>query len=84
MKTIIDPGSKWFITLFSVVVLGTIGFLIASIFLNFDGDDELKTIKFGRSNFSIKINQQKSDKRYVLEVYNGSDNCAILLSPIIS
>lgn len=80
----IDPGNKFFITIFSVVVLGVIGFLIASIFINFGDDVEVQTIKFGKSNFAIKVIQLKSDKKsYVAQVYNGkiphryqSDNSA--------
>lgn len=68
----IDPGNKCFIGIFAIVVLGVIGFLIASIFINaVSGDVELKKIEFGRSNFSISVKQLKSDKRYVLEVYDG-------------
>lgn len=72
----IDPGSKWFVTLFAVVVLGVIGFLIASIFIKFDDNDDLVRFDFKQSKFSISVRQQK-DKSYVVEVYNGNDNCAI-------
>jgi hypothetical protein len=68
----IDPGNKCFIAAFSLVVFGVLGFLIASIFIDFTGDIELKRIEFERSNFWINVKQQKSDKNYVLEVYNGN------------
>lgn len=67
----IDPGNKCFIAIFAVVVLGVIGFFIASIFIDVSGDKELKRIDFERSKFWVKVKQQKSDKRYVVEVYNG-------------
>lgn len=70
----IDPGNKVFIAVFILVTVGVIGFLIASIFINVSDDVELKKIEFGRSNFWINVKQQKSDKLYVAEVYNGNKN----------
>lgn len=67
----IDPGNKWFIAIFSILVLGCIGFFIASIFLDFSGDVEVKKFEFENSKFRIKLRQLKSDKRCVIEVYNG-------------
>jgi hypothetical protein len=70
-----DPGNKYFIATFAVIVLGVIGFLIASIFINVSSDDEngnvLKKIKFERSKFSMNIAQLDSDKSYVVQVFNG-------------
>lgn len=70
----IDPGNKWFITFFCVVIVGVVGFFFASIFIDFAGDVEIKKIEFGKSKFWINVKQLKSDKRCVLEVYNGNDS----------
>lgn len=67
----IDPGNKCFIAIFAIVVLCVIGFFVASIFIDISGDLELKKIEFERSKFWINVKQQKSDKRYVVEVHNG-------------
>lgn len=67
----IDPGNKCFIALFSVLVLGCIGFFIASIFLDFSGDVQLKKIEFKNSKFWISLKQLKGDKGCAVEVYNG-------------
>lgn len=69
----IDPGNKIFIAIFSVIVVGVIGFLIASIFIDFGGDVEVKKIEFQRSNFSIVVTQLKKDKKYVVQLFNGKD-----------
>jgi hypothetical protein len=66
-----DPGNKYFIATFAVIVLGVIGFLIASIFIDVSGDVVLKKIGFKRSSFLVKVAQLKSDKSYVVQVYNG-------------
>jgi hypothetical protein len=68
----IDPGNKCFLAVFATVILGVIGFLIASIFIDFSGDVEVKKIEFERSKFWINIKKLKEDKQYVLEVYNGN------------
>lgn len=69
----IDPGNKCFIIVFALVVLAVIGFLIASIFIDVSGDVELTKIEFAKSKFWINVKQQKSDKRYVVEVFNGNN-----------
>lgn len=68
----IDPGNKIFISIFTVIVLGVIGFLIASIFISSDSDETIKTIAFSRSKFSATIKRLKDDKQYVIGVYNGN------------
>lgn len=68
-----DPANKCFVGVFAVVILGVIGFLIASIFIDISGDVEVKKISFERSNFWISVKQLKEDKQYVLEVYNGNN-----------
>lgn len=67
----IDPGSKAFITLFVVVILGTIAFFVTTIFVDFRGDVKLQTITFEKSKFHIDIKKLKSDKSYVIQVFNG-------------
>jgi hypothetical protein len=68
---IIDPGNKCFIGVFATVVLATIGFLIASIFIDVGGDLVLQKIEFQRSPFSMSITQLKADKSYAVQVFNG-------------
>lgn len=68
----IDPASKGFLTVFITVIVATIAFFIASIFLDFTGDLVVQEIKFENSNFHIDIKRFKSDKRYVIQVFNGS------------
>ena len=68
----IDPASKGFLTVFITVIVGTIAFFIASIFLDFTGDLVVQEIKFKNSNFHIDVKRIKSDKRYVIQVFNGS------------
>jgi mannitol-specific phosphotransferase system IIBC component len=81
----IDPKNKIFLTIFAIIIIGTIGFFIASIFIKNDDDDQNDTIlkiKFQkRSKFSISLKEEegkasKSDDnngtRYVIEVYNGT------------
>ena len=72
-----DPGNKYFIGTFAVFVLGVIGFLIASIFIDFGGDSELKKIEFSKSKFSITLWHLKDDKSYVARVFNGEKFCLI-------
>lgn len=67
----IDPGNKIFITIFTIVILGVIGFFIATIFIDVSKDVELKTMKFQHSNFKIEVKQLKKDKSFVAQVYNG-------------
>ena len=67
----IDPASKCFITLFFVVILGTIGFFISAIFVDFRGESNIQEIKFDKSNFLIGIKQLKHDKSYVIQVFRG-------------
>lgn len=69
----IDPGNKCFIIVFTLVVVAVIGFLIASIFIDVSGDVDMDKIEFGKSKFWINVKQQKSDKRYVVEVFNGNN-----------
>lgn len=69
-KMYIDPGSKKFVTLFVIVILGTIGFFVASIFIDFKGDT-IQKINFEKSNFHFDIKKQKSDKSYVIQVFRG-------------
>lgn len=71
VKMYVDPGGKGFIALFLIVILGTIGFFITTIFVDFRGDVDLQTIKFENSNFHIDIKKLKSDKSYVIQVFNG-------------
>lgn len=66
-----DPGNKYFVTFLSVLVVGVVGFLISSIFIDFSSDVEVKKIEFERSDFKIIVKRLKEDKSYVLEVYNG-------------
>ena len=72
-----DPGNRCFIAAFTVVVLGVIGFLIASIFIDFGGDNELKKMEFSKSKFSITLWHLKDDKSYVARVLNGEKICLI-------
>lgn len=74
----IDPGNKIFVAVLSIVMLGVVGFLIASIFINVSDDVEIKTIHFSRSKFSANIKQLKSDKRYVVEIYIGESTIYML------
>lgn len=67
----IDPGGKIFVTVFTIVLVGVIGFFIASIFISGSDDLDVKTIYFSRSKFHFSIKKLKSDKQYVVEVYNG-------------
>jgi hypothetical protein len=69
-----DPGNKCFVITFAVAILSVIGFLIATIFIDFSSDVEVKKIQFERSNFEIIVKRLKEDKSYLLEVYNGNDN----------
>lgn len=68
----IDPGNKCFVGIFSVLILGVIGFFISSIFIDASKDLEVQKIEFGQSKFWISVKRLKADKRYVLEVYNGN------------
>lgn len=70
-KMYIDPGSKKFVLLFFVVILGTIGFFVTTIFVDFRGDIKVETINFENSNFHLEIKQFKSDKSYVIQVFSG-------------
>lgn len=67
----IDPGSKAFITLFVIVILGTIAFFVTTIFVDFRGDVNLQTVNFENSKFRIDVKKFKSDKSYVIQVFNG-------------
>lgn len=67
----IDPGSKGFLTLFVVVILGTIAFFVTTIFVDFRGDVNLRTISFEKSKFHIDVKQLKSDKSYVIQLFDG-------------
>lgn len=68
----IDPSNKGFLALFITVIIATIGFFIASIFLDFSGDVDLQKIEFKNSNFNVDIMRLKSDKQYVLKVSKGN------------
>ncbi|CRK94962.1 CLUMA_CG008450, isoform A [Clunio marinus] len=75
---LIDPARKTFLVLFSVLVLGVIGFLIASIFIDFTGDVEIisletPSVNLSTSNFRISLIKRKSDKEYLLSVYNDGN-----------
>ncbi|KAG5672943.1 hypothetical protein PVAND_003030 [Polypedilum vanderplanki] len=65
----IDPANKLFLSAFFVIILGTIGFFIASIFLDFKGDEDIQTVNFKNSDFHVNIKRLKSDKSYVLQVH---------------
>lgn len=67
----IDPGNKCFIAVFAAVMLGTIGFFIASIFIDVGSDLVLQNIQFERSKFSMSITQLKADKSFAVQVFNG-------------
>lgn len=70
----INPRNKYFIAIVALVILVICGIVIASIliFIDFKGDVELTKIEFKQSNFAITVKQQKSDKNYVVELYNSN------------
>jgi hypothetical protein len=68
-----DPANKCFVTSFTLVIVAVIGFLIASIFIDFSSDVEVQKIGFERSKFEIIVKRLKEDKSYVLEVFNGNN-----------
>ncbi|XP_070507787.1 myogenesis-regulating glycosidase-like [Chironomus tepperi] len=72
----IDPASKGFLTVFITVIVGTIAFFIASIFLDFSSDLVVQEIKFENSAFHVDIKRFKSDKRYVIQVFNDKGTIA--------
>lgn len=82
----IDPKNKCFMAIFWIVIVGVIGFFIASIFIKFSSNDEEGTdsvveIKFRSSRAVVKLKSYVPDnddvdddnkqERYLLEVYNG-------------
>lgn len=83
----IDPTNKCFMAIFWIVMFGSLGFLIATIFIKSsnegsnDSSDSVMEIKFSRSKTLVKLRSNVSDdyddaddkerKRYVLEIYNG-------------
>lgn len=79
----IDPGNKLFIVVFAVIVLGVIGFFIATIFIDVSKDVELKTIEFGQSKFRVEIKQLKSDKSFIAQVFNGGKLISLSVRPTL-
>ena len=73
----IDPMNKCFLTVFIVVVVGAIGFFVATIFLDLGGksDDSnvIQKIEFRNSKLFINIQKPYGDKNYHVEVFNGND-----------
>lgn len=72
----INSTNPVFVAIFVIVVVGTIGFFIASIFIKpseEESNDEnlIQRISFHRSAFAIDIRRQENDTRYLLQVYNG-------------
>jgi hypothetical protein len=67
----IDPANKAFLAVFFIVIFGTVGFFIASIFLDFSGDEDVQTVDFENSDFHVNIKRLKSDGRYVVQVFGG-------------
>ena len=66
---LIDPGSKGFIVIFTLVVVGVLGFFIASIFIDTSKDEELD-LSFKNSDFSITVTRL-DDSTSVLNLYRG-------------
>lgn len=74
----IDPANKCFLTVFILVIFGTIGFFVSSIFLDFSGDVIVQEIKFENSKFHFDIKRLKDDKRYVIQVFSGKNSIVLL------
>jgi hypothetical protein len=72
----INATNPVFVAVFAIIVIGTVGFLIASIFIkpgekSSDDKELIQRISFQRSDFAIDIRRQQNDTQYMLQVFNG-------------